>query len=483
MYRELICLIFTVQLAASELQDFSLRDVQETIKRSHLLLSLRPRDSDAILKTLSWLFQNESIEFGIWNPKPGDVIKWKHAHEGENLAFFEKRLKDRRCLVKPNLLYTPTAVGIDGDDTSLADVVKFLNDACFAFVTPSGRITRAGKVRHNILKNIFRVTHSLLSSSRCERISPPTMKEFVTKYMYRSRPVIIENAINHWPALKDWSNEFLRRKYGNQKVHVKMTPNGEFEGCDEARKFENFDTFRVPKHVRDQLQFPDLVVVRPAVGNIKFSEFLDLVENKNNSLNISAYLEYSSIREYFPELEKDVKPFTFVDGILKSSSLNIWLSNGNTLGKLHFDPFENFLCQMRGNKKLTLFDPHQNHNLYEAHIQEGLLGYEHNTNKFSFQKLLDSTSMVMSPVDILNPNFERFPNFTRAEPMECYLNEGDVLYMPSFWWHEVQSYPNPTEKRNLAVNFWYYPFLTKEFPCAGCKLDVNPLYRKILELF
>lgn len=39
--------------------------------------------------------------------------------------------------------------------------------------------------------------------------------------------------------------------------------------------------------------------------------------------------------------------------------------------------------------------------------------------------------------------------------MNCTVEEGEVLFIPSFWWHEVKSFPNVTEGRNLAINFWY----------------------------
>ena len=61
--------------------------------------------------------------------------------------------------------------------------------------------------------------------------------------------------------------------------------------------------------------------------------------------------------------------------------------------------------------------------------------------------------MVMSPIDILRPDYENSPKFREVPGMSCTIHEGDVLYMPSFWWHEVQSVPSK-DKRNLAVNFW-----------------------------
>lgn len=51
---------------------------------------------------------------------------------------------------------------------------------------------------------------------------------------------------------------------------------------------------------------------------------------------------------------------------LREELTNIWLGNGRTVGKLHFDPFDNLLCQVTGKKNLILFDPHNNENLYEG---------------------------------------------------------------------------------------------------------------------
>ncbi|XP_022083576.1 jmjC domain-containing protein 7-like isoform X4 [Acanthaster planci] len=276
--------------------------------------------------------------------------------------------------------------------------------------------------------------------------------------------------------------EFLREHYSDKEVHIKLAPDGLFEGIDSSSNWEDYGTFKIPATVLDKLPFPDLVVVRPATMNLKFAEFLDMISNVSHKAKprASAYLEYSSIPDYLPELEEDIPEFPFAQDLLTRRHLNIWLGDGNTLGKLHFDPFDNFLCQIRGKKQLTLFDPHDNSKMYEGHIPEAELGYNRVSGQFRRKKLQDSTAMVMAPVDIVDPDFERFPAFAEARPLNCTINEGDVLFMPAFWWHEVQSYPNVTEGRNLAVNFWYEPFLTKEFPCAHCKLDVNPFYRHLL---
>ncbi|KAJ8023648.1 JmjC domain-containing protein 7 [Holothuria leucospilota] len=330
----------------------------------------------------------------------------------------------------------------------------------------------------NIIPQCTRLSHSI------------TKEEFFHNYLIRSKPFILENAVSHWTAFTKWTKEFFLSRYKNEKIHIKLAPNGVFEGVEDVSLWEDHKTMEIPPYIYNQLPFPDLVVVRPGTANIRFAEFSDMMDQKQfdqtcsekkngTSAKVSAYLEYSSI-SHFPELEKDVEELDLAMDLLEMKHLNIWLSDGDTLGKLHFDPFDNFLCQIRGKKQLTLFEPHDNSRLYEAHIPEALLGYDKSSQTFRRKTLLDSTSMVMSPLDILNPDFKRFPRFADARPLNCTINEGDVLFMPAFWWHEVQSYPNITEGRNLAVNFWYEPFLQKEFPCQECKLDVNPKYRHLL---
>ncbi|CAH1256688.1 JMJD7 [Branchiostoma lanceolatum] len=182
----------------------------------------------------------------------------------------------------------------------------------------------------------------------CERIPMPTRAEFFHNYVKHSRPVIITGAMDQWNVLKKWSNEFLRERLGKKEVRIKLTSGGEYEGVEDASLWEDFGTFQIPLQLRDKLPFPDLVVVRPATMNLKLGKFLDMIEEtaRMEVKNISAYLEYSSIPQYMPSLQADIPGFPFVTDLLTWHDLNMWLSDGNTLGKLHFDPWENLLCQV-----------------------------------------------------------------------------------------------------------------------------------------
>ena len=62
--------------------------------------------------------------------------------------------------------------------------------------------------------------------------------------------------------------------------------------------------------------------------------------------------------------------------------------------------------QLKGRKQVIMFEPHDNRRLYEAHIPQAHLKYDRRSQAFRRWGLDDSTSMVMSPVDLQNPDFE-----------------------------------------------------------------------------
>lgn len=41
-----------------------------------------------------------------------------------------------------------------------------------------------------------------------------------------------------------------------------------------------------------------------------------------------------------------MEELAYLRGLLKLDFTNVWLSDGNTLGKLHFDEYENLLVQV-----------------------------------------------------------------------------------------------------------------------------------------
>jgi hypothetical protein len=230
---------------------------------------------------------------------------------------------------------------------------------------------------------------------------------------------------------------------------------------------------KVPDMVLEQLESPDKVLVRPAVREMKVNDILQFFEHKKEQGDqVSLYVEYLSLSSYLPGLTNAVPAPTW-GAALVGEEKNLWLGDGDTLGKLHFDPFENLLGLISGEKHLTLFSPEHSNALYEGHLREGILNYDERTGEFSRDELMESTSMVNSPIDLQNPELERYPAFSSAVPLDCKVREGDLLYMPAFWWHEVQvSAPPPASRLYLTLKIMPPP------PSSLLLLHGSPCHQK-----
>lgn len=327
----------------SNLQRVFVSELEHILYEKCALFCVEPCEPSLVelFRQLEVIFQNdEDVFLGLLADAP--KILWQGSVSHSTLptfAFYSKEVRDRTCLLaspKDNFL----AEGVSGL-LAAETLVQFINEKCGTFRTVSGELTDVGKYHQHIMSHLY---HPEEAVGECERIRTPTEFQFLQDYLLRSKPVVIEDAVTNWPAIEKWSKEYLHRLYGHRSVHVKLTPDGEFEGVENAKLWRGYHDEWIPERVRSQLMFPDLVVVRPATAEIPFSNFLDIIYSGN--LTYSAYLEYSSIPDQFPELERDIIELPFVKGLLERRHLNIWLSDGNTLGKLHFDPFDNLLCQV-----------------------------------------------------------------------------------------------------------------------------------------
>lgn len=132
---------------------------------------------------------------------------------------------------------------------------------------------------------------------------------------------------------------------------------------------------------------------------------------------------------------------------------NLWIGGSGCISPLHHDLSPNFLVQVQGKKKLIIFSPKDNKYLYPG--QE--VGAKH-----------------ISEVDLRNVDNNRFPLFNKATPYECILEPGDVLFLPSGWWHEVH-----TMEASISINYWFRRFDIEK----GLELlSVQELY-KIIKIF
>lgn len=113
---------------------------------------------------------------------------------------------------------------------------------------------------------------------------------------------------------------------------------------------------------------------------------------------------------------------------------SFWLGS-QTRVSAHFDFPDNIACVVAGKRRFVLFPPDQLANLYVGPLDKTPSG------------------QAISLVDFANPDFDRFPRFRDAldAALVCELAPGDAIYIPSMWWHHVESLAH----FNMLVNYWW----------------------------
>jgi hypothetical protein len=112
----------------------------------------------------------------------------------------------------------------------------------------------------------------------------------------------------------------------------------------------------------------------------------------------------------------------------------IWIGNA-FVTPAHFDESDNLACVVSGKRRFTLFPPEQVGNLYVGPLE------------------FAPTPTPISMVDFSAPDLTRFPRFAHAleAAQVAELEPGDALYIPSLWWHHVES----IGVMNVLVNYWW----------------------------
>lgn len=211
-------------------------------------------------------------------------------------------------------------------------------------------------------------------------------------------PVVIQDAVNYWPAFSDrpWSLDYIKTVAGARTVPVEL-----------GSKYT------------DENWSQRLMTVAEFID-----EFINL-KSKN-----MAYLAQYQLFDQIPELRSDIAvPQYCCLGEKDDVDINAWFGPLGTVSPLHQDPKHNFLVQVIGDKYLRLYNEEYSHCVYP---HEG--------------RLLGNTSQV----DVEDPDLNKFPKFITAPYLECILSSRDMLYIPPKCWHYVRSL-----SLSFSVSFWW----------------------------
>jgi len=301
------------------------------------------------------------------------------------------------------------------------------------------------------LKTLHNEAKGLYIIDEIQRIKKPkSALEFYRDYVATNKPVIITDAISHWPALKKWTNSYLLSKIGDKLITVAVTPNGLADSVVDNKYF-----------------------VMPEEKLMKFSEFLDKMENPSPNVVYYISKQNSNFQDEFGELFTDITNLDFATEAFGTvpDATNLWMGNHQSISSLHKDHYENIYAVVSGEKHFTLLPPTNLYYLYENNFTSAIFKSRLNDqNTFDIIESEDKTQVPWIPVDPDNADLNKYPLFKNASPLHVTVHAGEVLYLPSLYFHKVKQVEKSPQEPVIAVNFWY-----------DMQFDLKYVYYKFME--
>jgi hypothetical protein len=232
----------------------------------------------------------------------------------------------------------------------------------------------------------------------------------------RTQPAVLRGLVANWPAVRAGlesnaaADAYLRRFYQDATVAAML-------GAPDigGRFFYNGD-----------LSGFNFKIVR-----IKLDAVLDEVARQSSMVNSpSIYVGSTTLDTCLPgfRAENDLALGS------RQPLVSIWLGNRTRIAA-HHDLPDNIACVVAGHRRFTLFPPSELANLYIGPLD------------------LTPAGQAISLVDFAKPDYERFPRFAEAlkSAQVAELGPGDAIFIPSMWWHHVES----LDALNVLVNYWW----------------------------
>ncbi|EPZ35584.1 Cupin-like domain-containing protein [Rozella allomycis CSF55] len=213
------------------------------------------------------------------------------------------------------------------------------------------------------------------------------------------KPFVIRNLASDWPCVKKWRCISFWQRYNNRIVPVE-------KGSD----------YTDPSW---------------SMSLTKIETFLEDIQTTNN------YIAQHNLLKQIPELAKDLEQLEFCFASVPNSPegshleepmMNVWFGGSNTISPLHYDNYNNILVQAVGYKFLRLIDPEFSSSLYP----------------------MDGELYNTSQINVMHPNYEKYPKFNNVPFIDVTLGPGDALYIPPLWWHYVQSL-----SPSISLSHWF----------------------------
>ncbi|RMZ75277.1 hypothetical protein DV737_g5377, partial [Chaetothyriales sp. CBS 132003] len=300
-------------------------------------------------------------------------------------------------------------------------------------------------------------------------IAAPSLEDFQTHLHHQTDPLILNGALNHWPALRKWRELSFWEDLtlgGRRLVPVELGRSYVDSGWgQEILPFKRFLHDYILRHPasRDSrtgyLAQHDLFKQIPALhADIATPDYCYLdapppAAGTPLALAKSAKTQQLSHPSTLPQPKAQSAEQSSAEQSSAGSEVqsNIWFGPAWTISPLHHDPYHNILCQVVGKKYLRLYSPHHS-SILQPMSNSVLAPHLIDTSgdlaiDMSNTSSIDVAAMETSPQEDWD---DMYPNITDVPYVECVLEAGQALYIPIGWWHYVRSC-----SVGISVSFWW----------------------------
>ncbi|MEH7887445.1 cupin-like domain-containing protein [Elizabethkingia meningoseptica] len=209
-----------------------------------------------------------------------------------------------------------------------------------------------------------------------------SQEDFREKYLKPRKPVVIKNMAKKWPAYQKWTMEYMKEVVGDVTIPL-----------------------------YDSSKADPSAPINASAAEMKFGDYIDLIQKEPTDLRIFLFDPI----KFAPKLLDDyISPKDLMGGFLDKYP-NMFFGGKGSVTFLHFDidMAHIFHTHFNGRKHILLFDYKWKDRLYQ----------------------IPYATYALEDYDIENPDFSKFPALDGVEGIECFLEHGDTLFMPTGWWH------------------------------------------------
>lgn len=232
---------------------------------------------------------------------------------------------------------------------------------------------------------------------KIERRRNLSYEEFSQEYLFPLKPVIVTDVLREWPAMERWTLDFFKSEFGMLKF---FNYGAEFEPVQ-----HEYTLAHLIDRVRESTEANPAPYFRNKVLTDISSRLLEDIQP------LPEYLYPNWIGEHYL-----VNPVRKI--LNRGAAIELFIGGtGSAFPVLHYDGCGShaFLMQIYGEKEYIFYPPEQEECLYPA-----------------------PTKLNTSLIDMSNPDFEKFPLFRNAVPTKFILKPGEMLFVPSHWWHTAR---------------------------------------------